>query len=101
MCYITDRQNETHHCRPYVGHKTKTPAGWDLLGVSSLWLDKEKTVCYIEQRTKALYTICKAQSEAPSSCSCWGFLIYLRLSFAAAPHGAVFFCYPQACKKLT
>lgn len=36
MCYITDRQNETHHCRPYVGHKTKTPAGWDLLGFSYL-----------------------------------------------------------------
>ena len=46
-------------------------------------------MCYVE-----------TQNKTPSSGCCKGFLIYLRLSFAAAPHGAVFFCYPQACKKL-
>lgn len=46
-------------------------------------------MCYVE-----------TQNKTPSSGYCKGFLIYLRLSFAAAPHGAVFFCYPQACKKL-
>ena len=46
-------------------------------------------MCYVE-----------TQNKTPSSGYCKGFLIYLRLSFAAAPHGAVFFCYSQACKKL-
>ena len=46
-------------------------------------------MCYVE-----------TQNKTPSSGYCKGFLIYLRLSFAAALHGVVFFCYPQACKKL-
>ena len=37
-------------------------------------------MCYVE-----------TQNKTPSSGYCKGFLIYLRLSFAAAPHGAVFF----------
>ena len=50
MCYITDRQNETHHCRPYVGHKTKTSAGWDLLGFPIYGLTGKKQ-CAIIQAT--------------------------------------------------
>ncbi len=46
MCYTTNRQNETHHCRPYVGHKTKTPAGWDLLGFSSAFTEQSTAVDY-------------------------------------------------------
>ena len=37
-------------------------------------------MCYVE-----------TQNKTPSSGCCKGFLIYLRLSFASAPHGAVFF----------
>ena len=37
-------------------------------------------MCYVE-----------TQNKTPSSGYCKGFLIYLRLSFAAAPHGRSFF----------
>lgn len=91
MCYITDRQNETHHCRPYVGHKTKTPAGWDLLGFLLYGLTKKKQCAILSNERKHFTPYVKHKAKPPAAATAGGFLFTLRPSFAAAPHGAVFF----------